>query len=215
MKKWIRDNRGFLLFLLLLGVSRTALADWNRIQMSSMQPNLLEGDLVFVNRIAYDLKLPLTHVVVRHIAEPHRGDIVTFNSPQDDKRLVKRVIGLPGDTIEMRHKVLAINGQQVRYEPIGDGIESRMRLLSERTEQEEHLIQWQADAASAEEFGPVVIPENQYLMLGDNRDHSGDSRHFGLVPRHLLIGRAERILVSMDVTGNWLPRFERFGQRLN
>jgi signal peptidase I len=102
MKNWLRENRGFIVFILLFGVFRTAIADWNPIPSGSMRPNLLEGDVVFVNRIAYDLKLPLTDVILAHLGDPRRGDIVTFTSPADGKRLIKRLVALPGDVVEMR-----------------------------------------------------------------------------------------------------------------
>jgi signal peptidase I len=76
------------------------------------------------------------------------------------------------------------------------------------------LVQWDPDVFSADSFGPIRIPADHFLMLGDNRDHSADSRYFGLVHRELLVGRGERILVSADVGHTWLPRFNRFGHRL-
>ena len=160
MKDLLRANKGFILFLCLFGVFRTAVADWNPIPSASMRPNLLEGDVVFVNRLAFDLKIPLTDVIVARLGEPSRGDVVTFTSPQPDgTRLIKRVLALRN-------------------------------------------------------FDPVRIPADHYLMLGDNRDDSGDSRVIGLVPREKLIGRAERILVSADYQGNWMPRTSRFGMSL-
>src|SRR5512142_486043 len=101
MKKWLRENRGFIVFLLLFGFFRTAIADWNPIPSGSMRPSLLEGDVVFVNRLAYDFKLPLTDVVLAHLGEPRRGDVVTFSSPRDGTRLIKRIAALPGDRVEM------------------------------------------------------------------------------------------------------------------
>ena len=84
MKDLLRANKGFILFLCLFGVFRTAVADWNPIPSASMRPNLLEGDVVFVNRLAFDLKIPLTDVIVARLGEPSRGDVVTFTSPQPD-----------------------------------------------------------------------------------------------------------------------------------
>lgn len=228
MKNLIRDNRGLLVFLLLFGLFRTAVADWNPIPSGSMRPSLLEGDVAFVNRLAYDLKLPLTDIILVHTGEPRRGDIITFSSPRDGTRLIKRVIALPGDKVEMRDKALIINGQAAGYdalgtvmERLGDGahgrnsVTTRALRLTEQVGQERHTIQWLAGVNSMDNFGPLMIPADQFLVLGDNRDNSADSRYIGLVPRHLLIGRAVRILVSADIQGNWLPRFERFGMRLN
>lgn len=217
IRKLVRDNRGFLVFLLAFGLFRTAIADYNPIPSGSMHPNILEGDVVLVNRLAYQLKLPLTDVVVARLGEPQRGDIVTFSSPRDGTRLIKRIIGLPGDLVAMRDKRLTINGQPASYDALGLTAESEGLLalrMKETLGNHPHDVQWLDRRASAADFGPVRIPPDQYLMLGDNRDNSADSRYIGLVQRHQLIGRASRILVSADITGNWLPRFERFGKNL-
>ena len=221
MKNWIRTNRGFIVFILLFGVFRTAIADWNPIPSGSMRPNLLEGDVVFVNRLAYDLKFPLTDIVISHLADPQRGDIVTFTSPADGKRLIKRLVALPGDVVEMRDKQLRINGVKAAYklmdmasEPMGDNKTLPVLHLNEKLGNEQRTIQWMPDLTQASSFGPVTVPAGQYLMLGDNRDNSADSRYIGFVPRRALIARAERILVSADILDNWMPRAERFGKSL-
>ena len=222
LKKWVRSNRGFLVFLLCLGIFRTAVADWNPIPSGSMRPTLLEGDVVFVNRLAYDLKLPLTDVVVARLGEPERGDVVTFSSPQDGRRLIKRIAALPGDTLEMRDEVLYLNGEAARYEAPEAVIETLAELGAQvpATRWTEHLagqerrVQWLQGVSARSSFGPVTVPEGQYLVLGDNRDNSADSRFIGFVPRHLLIGQARRVLVSADILSNWAPRLDRFGHAL-
>ncbi len=221
MKKWMRENRGFVIFMLMFGVFRTAIADWNPIPSGSMRPNLLEGDVVFVNRIAYDLKLPLTDVIVSRLGDPHRGDIVTFISPADGKRLIKRLVALPGDVVEMRDKRLFINGVPDDYrmletvaEPLGNGEVLPAVRLSEMSGDGQHTVQWLPDLERSANFGPVAVPADKYLMLGDNRDNSVDSRYIGFIPRKALIGRAERILVSAAILDNWALRMERFGKSL-
>lgn len=222
LKKWIRSNRGFLVFLLCLGIFRTAVADWNPIPSGSMRPTLLEGDVVFVNRLAYDLKLPLTDVVLARLGEPERGDVVTFSSPHDGRRLIKRIAALPGDTLEMRDEVLYLNGEAARYEAPEAVIETLAELGAQvpATRWTEHLagqerrVQWLQGVSARSSFGPVTVPEGQYLVLGDNRDNSADSRFIGFVPRHLLIGQARRVLVSADILSNWAPRLDRFGHAL-
>ena len=223
MPKWIRSNRGFLVFILLLGLFRTAVADWNPIPSGSMRPTLLEGDVVLVNRLAFDLKVPLTDIVVAHLGEPRRGDIVTFSSPRDGVRLIKRLVAVPGDTVEMRNKVLVVNGQAATYarigtvtERLGPGTTVQALRLNEHTGSGEHVVQWfrLPDSSDDDNFGPVVLPAGRYLMLGDNRDDSADSRYFGLVSRRLLTGRAERVIVSADTQRYGVPRFDRFGQSL-
>jgi signal peptidase I len=186
-----------------------------------MRPNLLEGDVVFVNRLAYDLKLPLTDVILAHLGDPNRGDIVTFTSPADGKRLIKRLVALPGDVVEMHNKQLLINGVQADYklldeatEPMGNGASLPVLHLTERLGDAQRSIQWLPQLSKASNFGPVSIPSGQYLMLGDNRDNSADSRYIGFIPRKDLIGRAERILVSAAILDNWVPRTGRFGKSL-
>ncbi len=221
MKNWLHANRRFVAFLLLLCVFRTAVADWNPVPSGSMRPTILEGDVVLVNRLAFDLKVPLTNAIVAHTGEPQRGDIVTFSSPEDGTRLIKRVVVLPGDTLEMRDNHLVINGNALDYAPLGDVVEplgAHRTIEAERVREtfgtSPHTIQWLPLIASRSSFGPLVVPADRYLMLGDNRDDSADSRYVGLVPRELLIGGAERILVSADIKGRWQPRVARFGSSL-
>ncbi len=220
MKKWLRDNRGFIIFLLAFGCFRTAVADWNPIPSGSMRPTLLEGDVVLVNRLAYDLKLPLTDLVIKPLGEPQRGDIVTFHSPADGTRLIKRLVALPGDTVEVRRGQLVVNGEPAQYsdlvavaEPVGAGIVVDAIRATERLGGRQHAVQ-RLPAFGGREFGPAVVPPDHYFMLGDNRDNSADSRYIGFVPRNLLIGRAHHVLVSADILGHWLPRLERTLARL-
>lgn len=221
MKDWIRNNRGFLIFLACFGLFRTAVADWNPIPSGSMRPNLLEGDVVLVDRLAYDLKLPLTDIVIARLGEPQRGDIVTFSSPRDGTRLIKRIVGLPGDRVEMRNERLYVNGAAAEYarpEAVLERADAAASIpalrLTETVAGSARRVQFLAGQAVGRSFGPVTVPAGQYLMLGDNRDNSADSRYFGFVPRNRLIGRARYVLVSADITGAWAPRLERFGERL-
>jgi signal peptidase I len=216
----VRDNKGFILFLCLFGVFRTAVADWNPIPSASMHPNLLEGDVVFVNRLAYDLKVPLTDIVVTHIGDPVRGDVVTFASPKDGTRLIKRIVAVPGDVVEMRNEQLIINGKAAQYQVLDRASEAlpggtaEAYRLHETVEGRGHRIQVLPQLAARRNFAPTTIPKDQFMMLGDNRDNSADSRYIGLVPRNLLVGKAVRVLVSANYQGNWAPRTERFGMRL-
>ena len=223
MKNFLRNNKGFLAFLVLFGVFRTAVADWNPIPSASMHPNLLEGDVVLVNRMAFDLKVPLTDMVVARMGEPARGDIVTFRSPKDGTLLIKRLVALPGDTVEMRNERLYINGKGADYDMVAESLDSVQGSTLRALQLSESIaggkggrrhIQVLPDVVAPRTFGPLRVPEGEYLMLGDNRDNSADSRVIGLVPRKLLVGRAERVLVSADYQGNWMPRTERFGMSL-
>ena len=221
MQPWIQKNRGFLVFLLCFGVFRTAIADWNPIPSGSMRPTLIEGDVVFVNRLAYNLKLPLTDVVLAPIADPKRGDIVTFTSPKDGTRLIKRIVGLPGDRIAMHDDVLTVNGVAAKYdaffsasEPVLPGRVTDTVHATEHVAGSQRAVQFLPQVRARRDFDVLVVPADSYFMLGDNRDNSEDSRYIGVVPRKLLIGRANHIVVSADVLAHWHPRFDRVGKAL-
>ncbi len=216
MKNWLKNNRGILVFILCLGLFRTAIADWNPVPTGSMRPTILEGDVVLVNRLAYDLKIPLTDVSLTRLGDPQRGDIVTFSSPMDGTRLIKRLVAVPGDVVELRDNRLTINGVTADYsdmnlvsEPVGFGRYVEATRAMENVAGSSHAVQFLPNSHSRSDFGPVVVPPDEYFMMGDNRDNSEDSRFIGFVPRKLLIGRAGRILVSADIKNNWKPRFDR------
>lgn len=220
---WLRGNRGLLGFMLVFGLFHSACADWNPVPSGSMRPTILEGDVVFVDRLAYDLRLPFGTRSLYRLGEPQRGDIVTFHSPANDERLIKRLVALPGDIVELRQNRLYINGDAAQYaaqgynaEPAPPGTTRIAEVLQESLGDRAHRMQWLAspDDSARDNFGPLRVPADQYLMLGDNRDNSADSRYFGFVPRERIIGRAVGVLVSADITGHWMPRFERFASRL-
>jgi len=221
MRHWLKENRGFIAFIFCFGFFRLAIADWNPIPSGSMRPTLLEGDVVLIDRLAYDFKLPLTDTVVFELGAPQRGDVITFTSPRDGVRLIKRLIAVPGDVVEMRNEVLFINGSASEYlspsvasEPLDNGTTTPAIRAIERSAEKEHLVQVLPNIPATRSFGPIAVPQGAYFFLGDNRDNSADSRFIGVVPRHLLIGRAHHILVSANIKGNWLPRLDRMGKRI-
>ena len=222
MRTWLRDNRGVLVFLVCFAFFRSAVADWNPIPSGSMRPTILEGDVVLVNRLAYDFKIPLTDIALASFADPKRGDIVTFSSPRDGTRLIKRIVAVPGDTVEMRAGTLFIDNVAAQYaspsvvpEPLDYGGTVASVHAIERIAGDEHPVQFLPGVHSKRDFDPFVVPGDSYFMLGDNRDNSQDSRYIGVVSRRLLIGRANRLLVSADIKGHWLPRIERIGKVLD
>ncbi len=221
MKGWLKDNRAFIVFLLCFGVFRTAVADWNPIPSGSMRPTLLEGDVVLVDRLAYDVKVPLTDLSIARISDPRRGDVVTFASPKNGTRLIKRIVALPGDVVEMRDEILHINGQAAEYadpsrvqEPLGNGRVVDAIRATEHLVGSDRRVQFLPDVRAKRSFGPLAVAADCYFMLGDNRDDSEDSRYIGCVPRRLLIGRAHRILVSANIQGNWAPRIGRTAEEI-
>lgn len=221
MNRWIKQNRGFLIFLLFFGFFRSAMADWNPIPSGSMRPTLLEGDVVLVDRLAYDFKVPLTDVVIAKLGEPHRGDVITFTSPVDGVRLIKRLVGVPGDIVEMRDEILFVNGKAAEYgalrsvvEAMDDGRSVAGLRTTERFDGNERQIQFLPTVSAKRNFARIAVPADAYFFLGDNRDNSADSRYIGVVPRRYLIGRAHHILVSARIKEDWTPRFERVGERI-
>lgn len=221
----LKAHRGFIVFLFGLALFRTAVADWNPIPSASMRPTLLEGDVVLVNRLAYDLKLPLTDVVLRHLGEPRRGDVVTFSSPLDGTRLIKRVVGLPGDRIALQAGVLVLNGQPQATtaahsagETVAPGWVVDAWRAKETLDGRPHAVQALPALQARRDMTEITVPAGHYFMLGDNRDLSIDSRYIGTVPREKLIGRAHRVLVSADWLGEngWrmAPRFGRWASAI-
>lgn len=224
VRKLLVENRGFLMFLFGMILVRSALADYYTVPTSSMYPTLLEGDRVICNRIAYDVKLPFTDIVLKHVADPERGDVVTFSSPEDGTRLIKRLIALPGDTVEMRDERLFINGQAATYQALdlkdADHLTPVQEYAGQQLVYQEqlgtlvHKMIVMPEREAMRNFGPVKVPQGQYLMLGDNRDNSKDSRFIGLVKRELITGRVQHLLYSLNADHYYLPRTERFGAAL-
>ncbi len=213
---WL-NNKGFILFLGLMFVLRSAVADWSYIPSSSMNPTLIQGDRVGVNKVAYSLRVPFTlHHLVRWGA-PERGDVITFDSPLDEVNLIKRVVAIAGDTVEMRDNTVLINGQAVQRKLIETSrlIPSEMGPLNAEIWQEQ-LGQKTYESAKLVElnrfkdFDAVQVPAGHILVLGDSRDNSNDSRFIGFIDVNRITGRAERVVMSHDPESFYLPRSGRW-----
>ncbi|MBT0587488.1 signal peptidase I [Alteromonas sp. SM 2104] len=189
--------------MLLLFACRSSIADWYHVPSGSMLPTIVEGDRVFVDKMAYRLDVPFTDIAIMQTGDPQRGDIVTFNSEAADIRLIKRIIGLPGDRIAMQDNRLFVNGEAVEYEMSKD-------QLVEHLPGHSHVMQLTEATSSLRTFGYIDVPDNHYLVLGDNRNHSVDSRVYGFVPRHELSGKATRVLASFDLDNFYIPRGDRW-----
>ena len=203
-----KENRSLVLFILLMFIFRSVCADWNTVPSGSMKPTILEGDRLLVNKIAYDLRIPFTHISLYRISNPARGDIVIFDSEAAGNKLVKRVIGVPGDVVELRDNVLYINGERLSYE------ESRSTSTTTDKSEDllglEHMVRIHNAGSVMSSFQPVSIPAGYYLVLGDNRDNSADSRVIGLVPRAEIVGRTRSVVWSLDYDNYYFPRSDRF-----
>lgn len=218
-REWVRP---LLIVLVVMSTFRSALADWNDVPSGSMKPTIVEGDRIFVNKAAYDLRVPFTLKRIASWSEPQRGDIVVLFSPEDKKRLVKRVVGTPGDRLEMREGYLHINGQPLTYErleasevsSLDEGEREQFRFWREQLGEHDHAMMLPPWPGSRGHFDPLTVPEGKYFVMGDNRTNSRDSRYFGFVDRSSIVGQATRVVLSVDRNRHYKPRWERFFQAL-
>lgn len=216
-REWIRP---LALPLLLITSAKSALPDINVVPTGSMKPTILEGDVVFINKLAYDLRVPFTTTRLAQWSDPARDDIVVCFSPADGTRLVKRIVGLPGDTVELRNEILYINGTPRDYAPLPpaavrdlsstDQAAAVFARESDPVSQRGHAVMALHRSPLPRSFGPARVPADHYFALGDNRDNSHDSRFFGAIHRREIIGEAKAVFVSADLD-RWLkPRIDRF-----
>lgn len=213
-KEW----RSFLVFIGCIVFFRSAVADWSLVPTGSMEPTILVGDRIWVNKIAYDVRLPFSATHLKKLKDPQRGDIVVFPSPVDNIRLVKRIIGMPNDRIKMIDNKLYINGESLTYQPV-QSIDAKSTVVPAYIEylspKAMYPIQLNEKRPSQySNFPEVMVPMDCYLVLGDNRDNSGDSRVFGFIHRDQIMGQATNVFWSLDHDDYYLPRGDRFWHSL-
>lgn len=209
--------KSFFPVLLIVLVLRSFLVEPFQIPSGSMIPTLEVGDFILVNKFTYGLRLPVVGTKIVAMNEPKRGEVMVFIPPHDSRYFIKRVVGLPGDTVRYEDKVLYINDERVLSEPI-DQVEIEMPngmmqsgiLLTEKLGEVDHETQIM-NAPSRDGGRTVwVVPEGHYFMMGDNRDNSADSRVWGAVPEQNIVGKA--FAVWMHKEAGWsLPSFSRNG----
>lgn len=216
---WVRPA---LILCALLTLLRSTGFDWNYVMSGSMSPTVLQGDCILVNKLAYDLKIPFT---TRHLVEwatPERGDIVLLHAPDVGDLLVKRVVGRPGDQIELRDNVLFVNGEPATHELIEQPTlgtvtaheDAEHRFIREKLGTRIHPVMFATDQPAKRSFGPVTVPAGRYFVLGDNRDLSIDSRSFGFVARAQIIGRATAVAFAARFDSLRSHAGNRFFRRL-
>ncbi len=212
------EAKPLLIMALSLFAFRSAIADWNDVPTGSMKPTIIEGDRIFVNKLAYDLKVPFTTWHIAQWDNPKRGDVVVFYSPADEMRLVKRVVGLPGDRIELRNNQLLVNDEAVQYEALPQNVVNELpakeqpfhQYATEELAKHAHPVMATPALNAPRTFGPITVPEGKYFMMGDNRDNSFDSRFYGCVERRRIVGRATSVAISLDHDHHFSPRWHRF-----
>ncbi len=203
--------RSFFPVLFVVFVLRSFLVEPFQIPSSSMVPTLEVGDYILVNKFTYGIRLPVIRTKVWALNEPERGDVMVFFPPHmNDTYFIKRIVGLPGDTVAYRNKQIFVNGQRVARVPDPDqtGLDIRYRVDHETLGAADHLMQVDA-LRPATDFYEVVKP-GHYFMMGDNRDNSSDSRVWGQVPEKDIVGKAFAIWMHWD-TFLSIPSFSRVG----
>lgn len=218
LKLFFKENVSLLSFMVLMVFFRSAVADWYTVPTGSMQPTIEIGDRVIVDKMAYDIRIPLTNINVTRTGEPNRGDIIVFESKAAKNRLIKRVIGLPDDQVSMNNEQLIINGEAIDYETTRSSVSNAnnmVKITTENLDGLKHIVKHdQTKKNSLGTFNTVTVPKNHYLVLGDNRRNSADSRVYGFVPREEIKGKASYVAFSLNYDNYYLPKSERFIKNL-
>ncbi len=194
--------RSIVLALLVLAAVRALVVEAFKIPTSSMEGTLLAGDFLLVNKAVYGAEIPGMGLSLPSFGEPERGEVVVFNPPHEPrKHYVKRLVGMPGDTLEMRRKRLHVNGERV-HEPYarfddmdGDAVHPGMGWQTRFVPGGARPGRYRP---SRDNWGPIVVPDDRYFVLGDNRDNSEDSRYWGFVERESIRGRPWIVYYSSD-----------------
>ena len=204
---WYVDySRSFFPVLLIVLILRSFIAEPFRIPSGSMMPTLLHGDFILVNKFSYGLRLPVLHNKIWQNGLPERGDVIVFRYPKNPAQdYIKRVIGLPGDTIEYHDKSLFVNGELIKQDDqgtfVGQGRDASMsgaRVKREQLFSVEHKLL--IDNGRFSQNSTWVVPDGNYFVMGDNRDNSNDSRRWGTVPEENLVGRAFMVWMNWDLS---------------
>lgn len=228
MKKFFKE------WVLTLGIAflvafffRTTIASPRHIPTGSMIPTIKIGEFIFVSMFAYDWHIPFTRKSLSKRSEPERGDIVVFEYPLDaSKDYIKRVIGVPGDSIEVRNKRVILNGRPLELEAVDgknilEDLDKKypldsLQLYKETNGDKTYYVMLMDEAyRPSRDFGPVSVPADSYFVMGDNRDDSQDSRYWGFMPRKNLLGKGSFTWFSFDKDHFPFIRFDRLFHFLN
>lgn len=222
MRGMIREGMLLLAGLALFLVTKTFLAELYKIPTPSMQRTLMVGDFLVVDKLSYGPEVPFTHFRFPALRSPERGDVIVFKWPVDPSvNFVKRVVGVPGDTLRMREGVLLLDGHPLREQYVSHSSPDTDPSYDDFRWQRDYLVR-SAHASesywpSRNNWGPLVVPPHRLFVLGDNRDNSLDSRYWGFVPDSLVRGRPMFVYYSYQPDSasrwNWVThaRWRRLG----
>ena len=219
-EKFIKEAKSIALIITLVLVFRSVFFEPFRIPSGSMIPTLMIGDFILVNKFSYGFKVPFSDfsmgnnnfdpIYMFGESRPKRGDVIVFKYPKDPSiNYIKRVIGLPGDSVEIRNKIIYVNGEPITVSEI-DGKEImddmdekfkgyNLKFYESKTGEHKHIIQQDQDNYYKTDFEKRVVPEDYYFVMGDNRDFSYDSRFWGFVPHKNVKGKALFVWFSMII----------------
>jgi signal peptidase I len=205
--------RPVLYILCCIAVVRSILVDLYVVPSASMKPTIIEQDRIIVNKLAYFIRLPFTSVVLYRFAPPQRGDIVIADPPHHRARVVKRVIGLPGDTLAIKDNHVFINEMAFEYTPAPAALAKNSWLdhslnptvyIEKGHNTAHYMATLPKQSWGYRNFDAITVPEGQYFLMGDNRDNSVDSREMGFVEQDAILGRVSHLFIS---TSKWSRSF--------
>lgn len=214
---WAEYSKDFFPVLLLVFTLRSFLLEPFQIPSGSMIPTLAIGDYIVVNKFAYGIRLPIIKTKVVPIEDPKRGEVVVFIPPHKKQYFIKRLVGLPGDTVSVQNNILYINGQAVTQTPIGKNTSGdapsacpNYTIAQEQLGETAHRMQTCDFASHPSREGTWQVPAGHYFMMGDNRDNSEDSRYWGVVPDENIVGKAFAIWLHWPSISS-IPSFKNAG----
>ena len=217
---WYVDySRSFFPVLLIVLILRSFVAEPFRIPSGSMMPTLLHGDFILVNKFSYGLRWPVLHNKFWQNGNPDRGDVIVFRYPQEPALdYIKRVVGIPGDHIEYRNKVLYINGQEMKQDDLGTYVgKGRDSVMTGSSKKKETIVSLDHEMLLNNRRYSIdnswTIPDGHFFVMGDNRDNSNDSRVWGMVPEENLVGKAFLVWMNWDIAEGQFD-FRRIGKKI-
>lgn len=207
--------KSFFPILAIVFVLRSFIVEPFQIPSESMVPTLEVGDFILVNKFTYGVRLPVIRTKILDINEPQRGDVMVFFPPHDERYFIKRVIGLPGDVVEVKNNILYVNGEEMPQAPIESNIEGRAssQIMDETIGEKTHKMRKNlSPLRDPRTEGRWDVAPGHYFMMGDNRDNSQDSRFWGPVPEQNIVGKAFAVWMHWQEKFKSLPSFGRAGK---
>lgn len=207
----VEYSRSFFPVLVFVLVIRSFIFEPFRIPSGSMKPTLVVGDFIFVKKFSYGLRLPVTETKIIETGQPQRGDVAVFRLPSNPSvNYIKRVVGLPGDEVVYERQRLTINGVMMDLSKTSESYDNAPIYLEDLDGRVHRILVH--DGGNSRKDGVYVVPEGEYLMMGDNRDRSKDSRYIGMIPEKYLVGEAVRVWMHFIP---WeMPDWGRIGTKI-